>query len=246
MSATGERDPKLAIKINNIGTENVLECARLNDIRVYIPSSIAAFGPTTPQDNTPNLTVMRPTTIYGITKIYTELLGEYYHKKYNVDFRSLRYPGIISNKAMPGGGTTDYAVEIYHDALTKGKYKCFLNRDQILPMMYMPDCIKATMDIMSADNNNLTERVYNVTGCSFTPNEQYLSIKEILPDFNIEYHPDFRQEIAQTWPHSIDDNQARIDWNWDPKFDLHSMTQDMLDTLSQKYNDTNQANLKML
>lgn len=236
LSAVGEQQPKLAIKINNIGTENILELSRLNNIRVYIPSSIAAFGPTTPQNKTPNLTIQRPTTIYGITKVYNELLGEYYFRRYGVDFRSLRYPGIISSKSMPGGGTTDYAVEIYHQALLKKKYKCFLSSDAMLPMMYMPDCIKATIQLMEADNSKLTERVYNVAGMSFTPKQVYESIKKHIPSFDITYEPDFRQNIAKTWPYSLDDDIARKDWQWSPDYDLENMTLDMLNTLSQTYN----------
>eukprot|EP01083_Nonionella_stella_P043295 116807_1 len=235
LSAVGEKDPKLAIKINNLGVENSLEVARLNDLRIYIPSSIAAFGESTPTQLTPQLTVQRPRTIYGITKVYSELLGEYYYEKYGTDFRSLRYPGIISSKAMPGGGTTDYAVEIYHEALKHKFYKCFLAEKTRLPMMYMPDCIKSTMMLMEADNKQLKHRVYNVTGVSFTPYEQAESIKKHINDFEITYVPDFRQNIAATWPESIDDSEARNDWGWNEDYGLDEMTDDMLNYLSTIY-----------
>lgn len=235
LSAVGEKEPKLAIKINNEGVENVLEVARLNKLRVYIPSSIAAFGESTPQKLTPQLTVQRPRTIYGITKVYSELLGEYYNHRYGVDFRSLRYPGIISSKAMPGGGTTDYAVEIYHEAIKKRYYKCFLSAETKLPMMYMPDCIKSTMMLMESDQDQLNHRVYNVTGCSFTPQEQAECIKERIPDFEMQYLPDFRQDIAATWPQTIDDSEARKDWGWKEDYGLDEMTDDMLEYLGALY-----------
>jgi len=235
LSAVGEKDPKLAIKINNMGVENTLEVARLNDLRIYIPSSIAAFGDSTPAILTPQLTIQRPRTIYGITKVYSELLGEYYHQRYGLDFRSLRYPGIISSKAMPGGGTTDYAVEIYHEAIKHSYYKCFLAEETRLPMMYMPDCIKATIMLMEADAAKLSHRVYNVTGVSFTPAEQAESIKKKIPDFKMEYVPDFRQDIAKTWPQTIDDSSAREEWKWQHDYGLDEMTDDMLNYLKTVY-----------
>jgi len=235
ISAVGEKNPQLAMKVNNLGTENVLEVARVNELKVYVPSTIAAFGPSTPRVNTPNMCVMRPTTVYGITKVYNELLGEYYCRRYGVDFRSLRYPGIISNKAMPGGGTTDYAVEIYHEAIKNKSYNCFLKDDTMLPMMYMPDCLKATCMMLEADSSKLKSRVYNVTAISFTPKQVYDSIKKYIPDMKIEYKPDFRQAIADSWPKSIDDTEARNDWDWKPEYDLDFMTKDMLDALRKKY-----------
>ncbi len=231
LSATGERNPQLALKVNSDGIINVLEIARLNSLKVFSPSTIAVFGPSTPRELTPDETVMRPTTIYGVTKVHLELLGEYYHQKYGVDFRSLRYPGVISSAAMPGGGTTDYAVEIYHDALRKGTYKCFLDKGTMLPMMYMPDLLAATVGMMEAPESKLTQRTYNIGSMSFSPEDVEESIQKVLPDFTMEYHADFRQAIAETWPKRLDDTMARRDWGWNPQYDLDSMTRDMLSVL---------------
>jgi threonine 3-dehydrogenase len=234
----GEMNPQLAMKLNTRGIENILDLATMNhtrQMRVYAPSTIAVFGPTSPKVMTPNVTVMRPTTIYGVTKVYLELLGEYYHKKFGVDFRSLRYPGIISSASMPGGGTTDYAVEIYHEALKTGEYTCFLSENSEMPMMYMPDCIKATIDFVEAEPETLKSRTYNVTGCSFTPKQVAESIQQHIPDFNIVYKPDFRQEIADSWPYSIDDSEARDDWGWQHEYGLDAITEDMLSVLRPHY-----------
>jgi len=244
LSAAGERNPQLAMDINVKGLHNALEAAKTHNLRIFAPSSIAAFGPTTPRDSTPNLTIMRPSTIYGVTKVYLELLGSYYAQKYGVDFRSLRYPGIISAETLPGGGTTDYAVEIYYEALKHGKYTSFLKADSELPMMYMPDCLKATQKILEVEPDLLSDRVYNVSAFSFTPEQLAGSIKKYIPDFTIDYKPDFRQKIADSWPKSLDDSLARKDWNWKPDFDLDSMTRDMLIRLKAKLQSTD-PNLKL-
>lgn len=231
LSAIGERDPQLAIRINTRGTENVLELARHNNLRVFIPSSIAVFGDSSPKDDTPNECTMRPTTVYGVTKVYTELLGEYYNKRYGVDFRSMRFPGIISSEVPPGGGTTDYAVAIYYEALKHGQYTCFLEENQVLPMMYMPDCLKAISTLLQAPNSCLTRRTYNITSMSFTPRDLAKEIKKKVRHFEILYEPDFRQKIAESWPRTIDDSAARDDWGWKADYDIERMSDHMLTRL---------------
>jgi len=234
LSASGEKNINWAIELNIRGIEIVMEVCRKYDLRLYAPSSIAAFGPLSPKVNTPDITNMRPTTIYGISKVYLELLGEYYHRKYGVDFRSLRYPGILSSEALPGGGTTDYAIDIFYKALTKKQYTCFLDKHSRLPMMYMPDCLNATINFLETDQENLKLRTYNVAACSFTPEEIANEIKKYIPDFVINYAPDFRNDIAKSWPESLDDSNARKDWSWKHTYGLSEMTKDMLEKIGEK------------
>ena len=230
LSATGEKNPMLAWHINMQSLLNVLDVAKEENLhKIYWPSSIAVFGPSTPKIETPQHTIVEPSTIYGISKFAGELWCEYYYNRYHVDVRSLRYPGLISYKSQPGGGTTDYAIEIFHDAINKKTYNSFLKEDTYLPMMYMPDAIRATIDLMHADADKLTVRSsYNLNGISFSPKEIAAEIKKHLPDFSISYEPDSRQQIADSWPKSIDDTPAQNDWGWKPEFDLSSMTEDML------------------
>jgi len=235
LSATGEKNPQAAWNVNINGLMNVLEVGRSYGIeRIIWPSSIAAFGPSTPRDNTPNETILQPSTMYGITKVTGELLAEYYYKKYGLDIRSMRLPGIISSETLPGGGTTDYAVEIFYEAIQNKKYTCFLKEDTVLPMMYMPDCIKCMIDLLEADDSKLKRRVYNVTGMSFSPKELASEIKKHISEFVIDYQPDFRQEIANSWPRTIDDSLAREEWGWNPEYDLELMVKDMIEKLTPK------------
>lgn len=235
LSAAGEKNPQLAWKVNMEGLYNVLELAREYRFRIFWPSSIAAFGPHTPRDNTPQYTIMDPTTMYGITKYAGELLARYYAMKYDVDVRGVRYPGIISSEAMPGGGTTDYAVEIFYHALKEKRYTCYLRPDTMLPMMYMPDALKAAITLMNAPRSKLTVLVgYNVTAFSFTPAQLVEEIRKYIPDFNVEYKPDFRQKIADSWPRSIDDTVAREEWGWRPDWTFEAMVKDMIVKISDK------------
>ena len=233
LSATGEKNPALAWHLNMQGLLNVLDIAREEKLtKVYWPSSIAVFGPTSPKVACPQQTIIEPTTVYGISKYAGEFWCNYYFNKYGVDVRSLRYPGLISYKSAPGGGTTDYAIEIYHEALADGHYNCFLGKDTYLPMMYMPDAIRATIELMEAPKENIKTRTsYNVAAISFSPEEIAASIQQHLPDFTIDYAPDYRQAIANSWPQSIDDSVAREDWGWKPEYDLKTMTKDMLENL---------------
>jgi nucleoside-diphosphate-sugar epimerase len=233
LSATAEKFPEKAWNLNMKSLLGVLDLAKDKYIKqIYWPSSIAVFGPTTPKENTPQNTLMEPSTVYGISKVSGEFWCKYYHDKYGVDVRSLRYPGIISWKTKPGGGTTDYAVDIYFKALEDGKYNCFLSENTRLPMMYMNDAIKATIQIMQAKPEDIKIRTsYNLSAINFTPQELSLEIKKHIPDFKITYQPDFRQQIADTWPEFINDSFARKDWNWQHEFDLKSMTADIIKNL---------------
>lgn len=233
LSATAEKFPMRAWNLNMNSLFNVLNLGKEKKIaKIFWPSSIAVFGPDTPKQNTPQHTIMQPSTVYGISKQSGERWCEYYHQKFGVDIRSVRYPGLISWKTMPGGGTTDYAVEVYHQALSDGRYTCFLEPDTELPMMFMDDAIRATLDIMESDAGKIKVRSsYNLAAMSFTPAEVAKSIQKQLPDFKMEYAPDFRQAIADSWPGSIDDSAARDDWGWQAEFDLEKTTTEMLGNL---------------
>ncbi|MBV4356834.1 NAD-dependent epimerase/dehydratase family protein [Pinibacter aurantiacus] len=233
LSATGEKNPNLAWHLNMQSLLNVLDIAREEKLhKVYWPSSIAVFGPTSPKQNCPQQTIIEPSTVYGISKYAGEFWCNYYNQRYGVDVRSIRYPGLISYKSAPGGGTTDYAVEIFHEALEEKKYECFLEEDTYLPMMYMPDAIRATIELMEAPVEKISIRTsYNVAAISFSPKEIAACIKKHIPEFEISYKPDSRQAIANSWPQSIDDTVARNDWNWKHEYDLEKMTSDMLENL---------------
>jgi len=233
LSATGEEKPTLAWDVNISGLVNVLEIARKRQLlRIFCPSSIAVFGPDTPHDCAPQTTILTPTTMYGVTKVAGELLSEYYVQRFGLDIRGVRYPGIISSETLPGGGTTDYAVDIFYQALQSQAYSCFVRSDTVLPMMYMPDCIKATIDLMDADFNSLRSHCnFNLAGMSFSAQELADEIQKHIPDFVCQYEPDFRQAIADSWPQMIDDSHAREEWGWQPDYDLESMTADMIEKL---------------
>ena len=233
LSATGEKNPNLAWNLNMQSLLNVLDIAKEEKLtKVFWPSSIAVFGPTSPKKNCPQQTVIEPITVYGISKYAGEFWCNYYCHRYGVDVRSIRYPGLISYKSSPGGGTTDYAVEIFHDAIEDKKYTCYLQENTYLPMMYMPDAIRATIELMQADPQKLTIRTsYNISGMSFSPKEISAEIKHHMPEFEVVYKPDYRQAIADSWPQSIDDSAARNDWAWEPEYDLSKMTGDMFENL---------------
>lgn len=233
LSATGEKNPGLAWNLNMQGLLNVLDIAKEEQVKkVYWPSSIAVFGPTSPKINCPQQTIIEPITVYGISKYAGEFWCNYYHNRFNVDVRSLRYPGLISYKSLPGGGTTDYAVEIFHDALEEGKYECFLKEDTYLPMMYMPDAIRATIELMEAPAEKISVRTsYNISSMSFSPKEIAAEIKKHIPAFSISYNPDYRQPIADSWPQSIDDTVARNNWGWKEEYNLEAMVSDMFANL---------------
>ena len=237
LSAVCEKNPEMAWDINMGTLNSVLRVAHELKFRMFVPSSIGAFGKTTPKDNTPQLTIQRPNSIYGVTKVAAELLCDYYHDRYGVDVRGVRFPGIISNVVPPGGGTTDYAVDIYHKAVKFQKYTCYLNKNTFLDMMYMPDALKAAVSLMEAEHDKLRyHNSYNVTAMSFSPEVQANAIKKIIPDFKIDYEIDpVRQGIADTWPNMMDDTAAREDWGWKPDYDLDTMSKDMINVLTERF-----------
>jgi nucleoside-diphosphate-sugar epimerase len=235
LSGKGEENPQAAFHVNMQGTMNVLEAARKFKVeQVFIPSSIAVFGPGSPKTDTPNETILRPGSMYGVTKVAGELLHEYYTQHYGLDVRSLRFPGIISHKAEPGGGTTDFAVDIFRSALGGQSYRCFIAEFTRLPFMYMDDVLEAITRLMDAPEQNLTRRSYNITGFSASPGDFAQAIRQHYPEFSVEYRPDFRQKIAESWPESIDDHLARRDWGWQPKVYLPQVTREMLEHISRK------------
>ena len=233
LSATAEKNPEFGWKLNMEGLFSILDLAKEGLVKkIFWPSSIAVFGPTTPRENTPQRTVIEPTTVYGISKFAGERWCEYYFNRWGVDVRSVRYPGLIGYKSLPGGGTTDYAVDIFHQALKEGTYECFLNAETALPMMYMSDAVKATIDIMQAPKESIKIRSsYNLSAMSFNPAQIAIEIKKHIPDFSISYEPDFRQAIADNWPASIEDTEARADWNWKNSYDLEKLVADLLENL---------------
>ncbi len=237
LSATGEKNPNLAWNLNMQGLLNVLDIAREEKLtKVYWPSSIAVFGPTSPRQNCPQQTIIEPTTVYGISKYAGEFWCNYFHHRYGVDVRSLRYPGLISYKSAPGGGTTDYAIEIFHEAVENNHYDCYLAKDTYLPMMYMPDAIRATIELMEAPAEKISVHTsYNLAGISFSPGDIAAGIQQHIPNFTIDYKPDYRQAIANSWPCSIDDHITAKDWGWKPAYNLEKMTKDMLANLQSAY-----------
>jgi nucleoside-diphosphate-sugar epimerase len=239
LSAVGEEKPQVAWDVNINGLYNLLEVARERKLdRVFCPSSIAVFGPQTPRNNTPQETILRPTTMYGVSKVAGELLCNYYVRRFGVDVRGVRYPGIVSSETLPGGGTTDYAVAVFYEAVAHKRYTCFVREDTVLPMMYMPDCIQGTIALMEAEFERLEHHAdFNMASMSFSAGQLAAEIKRHIPDFVCEYKPDSRQEIADSWPRSIDDSAARQEWGWQPAYDLASMTADMLDKLRRRYEE---------
>jgi len=236
LSADGEKNPQLCWDVNMNSLYNILEIAKEYElVRIFYPSSMAVFGPATPRDNTPQETILCPSTMYGVTKVAGELLCDYYFKRFSVDVRGIRYPGIISSVTAPSGGATDYAVAIFYEAIKQKRYTCFVRENTVLPMLYMPDCIRATLELMEVDLSKLKHHSnFNLAATSFSAGELAAEIKKHIPEFTCEYKPDFRQEIVDSWPRSIDDSIAREEWGWEPKYDLTSMTKDMLKKLSVK------------
>merc|ERR1719367_742776 len=239
LSAVGEQNVPLAVRVNIEGLHNVIELSKQYKLKLFVPSTIGAFGPESPRNPTPNLCIQRPKTIYGVSKVHAELLGEYYHKKFNLDFRSLRFPGVISYDSNPGGGTTDYAVQIFHDALTTGKHVCYLEPDTRLPMMYIDDCLRGTIEYMMAPKEGLSTRTYNVHAMSFTPEEIFKAVKKHVPHLQITYKVDARQKIANDWPQVFDDSLSRSEWGWQHQIDLAKLVEIMITNLKEVY--TNKA-----
>ncbi|XP_015923758.2 L-threonine 3-dehydrogenase, mitochondrial isoform X2 [Parasteatoda tepidariorum] len=235
LSAIGEENVALAMRVNIEGLHNVMELAKQYRLRLFVPSTIGAFGPDSPRDLTPDLCVQRPRTIYGVSKVHAELLGEYYHFKYGLDFRCLRFPGVISGDTAPGGGTTDYAVSIFHDAIRKGSFECYLNKNTKLPMMYIEDCLRSLIEIMEAPEEKLTLRTYNVAAISFTPEELVNALKKHMPHVEVTYAPDRRQKIADSWPQVFDDRNARKDWGWKHQYDIDAICKAMIETVKPFY-----------
>ncbi|XP_020283163.1 L-threonine 3-dehydrogenase, mitochondrial [Pseudomyrmex gracilis] len=234
LSAVGEQNVPLAVRVNIEGMHNVIELAKQYKLRIFIPSTIGAFGPDSPRNPTPNVTVQRPRTIYGVSKVHAELLGEYYHHRFGLDFRCLRFPGVISCDP-PGGGTTDYAVAVFHEGLLNKKYECYLEPHTRLPMIYIEDCLSALFQFLNTPNELLRRRVYNVTAVSFTPEELFNEILKYIPDLQVTYKPDKRQHIADTWPQVFDDSEARRDWNWRHKYDLQMLVKSMVQDVSTNF-----------
>ncbi len=239
LSATGEEKPLMCWNVNINGLTNIFEIAREREMtRLFSPSSIAAFGPETPRDLAPQETILKPRTMYGVTKVAGELLGDYYYQRFGLDVRGIRYPGIISSETPPGGGTTDYAVEIFYEAIKHKQYTCFVNKKTVLPMMYMPDCIKGTMDLMEADISKLKHHCdFNLAAMSFSAGELASEIKKHIPEFACEYKPDFRQAIADSWPKAIDDHFSQEEWGWKPSYGLSAMVIDMLEKLGKRHEE---------
>ncbi|XP_050067344.1 L-threonine 3-dehydrogenase, mitochondrial [Anopheles maculipalpis] len=234
LSAIGEQNVPLAVRVNIEGMHNVLELAKQYKLRIFVPSTIGAFGPDSPRNPTPNVTIQRPRTIYGVSKVHAELMGEYYHHKFGLDFRCLRFPGVISSDP-PGGGTTDYAVAIFFEGLKTGKYQCYLKPDTRLPMMYIEDCLRSLLEFMTAPEEKLQRRVYNVTAMSFTPEELVEKLSKYIPELHVSYRPDSRQLIADSWPQIFDDSEARRDWGWQHHYDLDKLVDLMVRDVTENY-----------
>ncbi|RWS27540.1 L-threonine 3-dehydrogenase-like protein [Leptotrombidium deliense] len=236
LSAIGEHNVPLAMRVNIEGLHNVMEIAKQYRLKLFVPSTIGAFGPDSPRNPTPDLCVQRPRTIYGVSKVHTELLGEYYNHRFGLDFRCLRFPGVISADTSPGGGTTDYAVQIFHDAVLHSKFECYLKPNTRLPMIYIDDCLRSVVEFLNVDEEKLSLRTYNISAISFTPAELTDALKQYIPKLNVTYKPDSRQDIADSWPQIFDDTNARRDWKWKHEYDIHGLCRIMLSKLAVKYN----------